>query len=114
MRPFPLWESLQRSSLARKTDDRLARAKRLGFGGISSLTGVVRFDRPGAGWQFDGESIVVRPYKRALRAIDLTPGPPAALPRWVEGDAISVASWRGTNSAIWLRITSIGTRLSHW
>jgi len=112
--PFELWELLERSNKpqvasgkkdaddAEPKETALAAARRLGWSGVRSAAGQLRFAKNDpCEWTFDATLVVDQPYSGALRILELRPGALPTLPAWVGAGVTAVDRWRWDfNSAI--------------
>jgi hypothetical protein len=106
VKPFELWQLASPSSAAaqdgvnrRNSNDAgqrdIATARRLGLGAVKSVAGRVRFDAEApCDWSVEATLSVTRPYRAALRVLELRPGPIPAPPDWIASDAITLGRWR--------------------
>ena len=72
-----------------------ARARRLGFDAVQSIAGHLEFEAPKpCEWEMRAEFRAPRPYRSAMRLLELQPGAFPIVPDWVRDDVASVWFWR--------------------
>ncbi len=75
--------------------DGLAAARRLGWDGLQSLAGRVHFNAAEpCEWQIQATLLAPRPYRGAMRMLELESGPLGDLPSWIPAHCTRVGSWR--------------------
>lgn len=75
--------------------DDVAAARRLGWDGVQAIAGQLNFDAADPSeWQLQATLHAPRPYRGALRMLNLQSGPMGKLPPWIPAGAISVGSWQ--------------------
>ncbi len=112
VRPMQLWELMRQTAEqdAKATDagardsksapneearDPLESSRQLGFDGVTALAGQLSFPAKGSiDWQMQLELLVSDPLTKALRLLELRPGPRPELPNWISADATSATFWR--------------------
>lgn len=97
VQPLVFWKALKAPApgKALRLREPVLVAERLGLGGITEIDGSVQFaPQNGGQWQIMANVVAPQPYPKALKALDLLPGPAIALPGWIDANASSIASWR--------------------
>ncbi len=94
IRPIELWE-LVAAKRNQDADSRTTRFRRLGFDAVQSIAGHLEFEAPKpCEWDLRAEFRAPRPYRSAMRLLELQPGAFPIVPDWVRDDVASVWFWR--------------------
>ena len=106
VRPMPLWDLVRKArpepegsatqeSTGEPERDPLESAKHLGLDGIQAIVGKLTFPTTGnRDWELSIRLITPRPYTKALRLLDMQPGPMPQLPDYIAANATSATFWR--------------------
>ncbi len=109
IRPMELWELVSTSkpesnappstteegASEKTTTDPMASSRQVGFDAIQALAGRISFTASSQrDWEIAVRMEVPPPYEKALRMLDMPPGPMPELPEYIAADITSVTFWR--------------------
>lgn len=93
VQPLVFWKTLKAGEKLRLKDPLLV-AERMGLGGITAASGSLVIDAKSGQWDLEADLVVPQPYPKALKALEMLPGPAVAAPDWVSDDVSSISTWR--------------------
>ncbi len=112
LRPFELWEMVQKTRSARESQkvadapaaaaksdksdpDPLVSARQLGFDGVRAVAGQLTFPASaGRDWEISVRLITPRPFKNAMRLLELKPGSAPPIPDFLSANIDTASFWR--------------------